>query len=393
MAPGRSIGTRKAIPVLLIAGSILAACADHQSRAEPAPGAATTVQVAAGSCGQGWSHVHGGTQSFTLVNDGDLAVQADLVDPKTGAVYAEAEGIGPGTSRPIQLTIGRGKYAFTCIPADGTTGHGPTVTVTTGPERGGPAAVPVSPAQLIAALRTYNRYVARGLSTLHSRVGDLQQAAATGDRAASERAWLPAHEAYETLGAAYDAFGDFADAIDGIPSGMPRDADHPDLTGFHRIEYLLWHGRSMAQVRQSVAKLDHDVAGLQADFPQERIDPNDLALRTHEILEASLQFELTGAADQGSGTNLATVDANITGTEAVLGSLEPYLRSRYPHLDRVHSDLRRLRSLIERHRSGAHWTPLEQLSRTDRERIDAAAGAALEDLAPIAAIAGVRRTE
>jgi iron uptake system component EfeO len=397
VAGGRSTGTRKAIPALLIAGSILAGCADHDNGADHDHSAdgdrassSTTVHVSAGSCGHGWSGAHGGTQSFTLLNDGDLPVQADLIDPGTGAVYAEAEGIGPGTSRPIRLTIGRGRYAFTCIPADGTTGHGPTVTVTTGPERGGPAAVPLSPAQLIAALRTYNHYVTRGLRTLHSRVGELQLAAATGDRAATERAWLPAHEAYETLGAAYDAFGDSAGAIDGIPSGEPHDADHPELTGFHRIEFLLWHDRPMAQVRQSVATLNHDVTGLQADFPKERIDPNDLALRAHEILEAALQFELTGAADQGSGTTLATVDANITGTQAVLGSLEPYLKHRDSG---VHADLRRLRQLIERHRSGAHWTPVEQLSRTDRERIDAAAGAALEDLAPIAAIAGVRRTE
>ncbi len=41
--------------------------------------------------------------------------------------------------------------------------------------------------------------------------------------------------------------------------------------------------------------------------------PNDLSLRTHEILENTLQFEFTGEDDQGSHTGLATAMANVAG--------------------------------------------------------------------------------
>ena len=38
---------------------------------------------------------------------------------------------------------------------------------------------------------------------------------------------------------------------------------------------------------------------------------SDIGLRTHEILENTLQFQLTGHDDYGGGTTLATTLANI----------------------------------------------------------------------------------
>ncbi len=51
----------------------------------------------------------------------------------------------------------------------------------------------------------------------------------------------------------------------------------------------------------------------------------DVALRTHEILENTLQFELTGETDEGSHTNLATAWANVQGTKLALAAITPLL--------------------------------------------------------------------
>ena len=54
------------------------------------------------------------------------------------------------------------------------------------------------------------------------------------------------------------------------------------------------------------------------------VDLLDVGLRTHEILENALQFQLTGHDDYGSGTTLATTAANITGTRELLTILHPH---------------------------------------------------------------------
>ena len=77
------------------------------------------------------------------------------------------------------------------------------------------------------------------------------------------------------------------------------------------------------------AALDRDVRELRTLWPGVEEDLTDLGLRTHEILENALEFQLTGHDDYGSGTTLATTNANITGTYELLGILRPLLVPRY----------------------------------------------------------------
>jgi iron uptake system component EfeO len=116
-----------------------------------------------------------------------------------------------------------------------------------------------------------------------------------------------------------------------------------------------------------IARSNH---GLQKDLPNEQVDPNDLGLRAHEIMENALQFELTGENDQGSGTSLNTALANLDGTAKVLAILEPVLKPRYPDLPQVRKWEDRVRALLTAHQS----TPVDRLDRTTREQLDGAAG-------------------
>jgi iron uptake system component EfeO len=351
----------------------------------------TTVEVSRGVCGQGWEHPHGGNQTFQVRNVGTNTTEVQLIDPGNGAVYAEIDGLAPGTTRPMQVRLARGKYAFKCLPEDTDALTGATVRVTDGPRQATPAVVPVDQQDLRAAVTSYRAYVRRSFTPLQRDVAALRTAIDSGDRDAARRAWLPAHLDYERLGAAYDTFGDAADAVDGLPGGLPKGVHDKGFTGFHRIEYGLWHGESMSSLKPLGATLVSDVAGLVRDFGGEETDPNDLPLRAHEILEATLQLELTGEADFGSGTTLATAQANVAGTRAVLAALHGVLKKRYPALPGVYRWLDRVDTLLAAQHHDGRWTPVGQLTAAQRRALDGAVGEALEKLAPIAALAEVRR--
>ncbi|WP_433466533.1 EfeM/EfeO family lipoprotein [Spirillospora sp. CA-128828] len=224
------------------------------------------------------------------------------------------------------------------------------------------------------------------------RTDSLRDAVRAGDLDAAREAWLPAHLAYERLGAAYGTFGDFADEIDGRPAGLPKGVRDPTFTGFHRVEWGLWHGESAASLRRPSERLAGDVKALRDDFPRQEIDPGDLGLRAHEILEDTLQFELTGKADQGSGTTLATAAANLDGTRAVLDPLRPLLKDRMPGLDGIDSWLDRTSRLLRAQHRHGEWAPLDRLSTMEREHIDGAVGELVERLASVATVAAVRRS-
>ncbi len=372
----------------VLAAGLLAACSAHPAGAGAG---GNVITVSTGACGQGWEHPAPGMQTLHVHNYGTAAAEVDLIDPADGAIYAEVEALGPGTTQPMRLDVGSGPYAFRCLIEDVDPITGPVVRVG-GHTRGDPAILPVTSADLLTAAHEYHTYVTAGLQTLAAQTRVLASDVTAGHLAAARAAWLPAHLTYERLGAAYGTFGDYDTEIDGRPDGLPGGVTDPGFTGFYRVEYGLWHGQTAAQLTGPARRLSHDVLALQAAFPAMEVDLLDIGLRTHEILENALEFQLTGQDDYGSGTTLATTAANITGTRELLQILHPLLVARYRGLPSVYFWLNRLQGLLDAQQAAdGTWTPVSKLSTAARQQIDAAASQALQELAPIAVITEPRR--
>lgn len=366
--------------------------APHQVAASPDGMRHTTIEASADRCGRGWQRPRPGTQVFDMRNSSGVPVEVYLKDARSGAVYGEVEGLGPGTVRALRADIAAGSYAFACFPDDAAPVTGPAVQVRGGKRSGGgPAAVPVSQHDLIPPTLSYQNWVAGRMGDLVGATEGLASAVDSGDLDRARKAWLPAHLVYERLGAAYGTFGDADAAINGTTAGLPGGVHDKDFTGFHRIEYGLWHGASAAALSPVAARLVTDVRTLRKDWTGARMDPLDLGLRAHEILENTVQFELTGRTDYGSGSNLATARANLDGTRVVLSRLRPLLTGRYPRLTGLDSELDRTQGVLDHQDQHGRWTPLDRLGRREREKVNAAVSGLVERLADIAALCDVRR--
>jgi iron uptake system component EfeO len=359
------------------------------------PGPGIAISAGLDDCGAGWTHPEGGRQTFSITNGTAAGMEVSLQDPSTHGVYLDVEGFGAGATVSRDVVLADGRYRFACFPADGDPSYGPVVAI-----RGAgrvadptPALVPVTRNDLIGPAKTYQAWISSRLPVLEQDVVRLDADARAGDVAAARSDWLVAHTEYASLGAAYDAFGDYDAAIDGEPSSGSTALGDPGLEGFHKIEALLWADSPPDELVPHTAALVHSVQALAQAFPGIRVEPADVGLRAHEILENALQFTLTGADDAGSGSGLATLDANILDSQQALAPLHEVLASRYRRLDATTSQLAALRALVESHRSAAGvWTPLDRLSPSDREKLDAGVDRALELLAPVAAICDPRRT-
>jgi iron uptake system EfeUOB component EfeO/EfeM len=352
-------------------------------------GKSDAISLNSASCGGSWALAKPGWHTFTLYNANDVGGEVDLIDPKTSGVYAEVDQFGPQTTQTMSLDVGSGSYAFRCFFEDTDPMTGPTVTVA-GHAKGSAATIPVTFNDLVEPEKEYQAYVTAGLKVLVGQAGTLASDARQGNLAAARRDWLPAHLEYETLGAAYDAFGNFDDEIDGRADALG--VSNPKWTGFYRLEYGLWHGQSARELAPYASLLVTDVRSLQAAWPTTEIPLIDIGLRTHEIMENALEFQLTGHDDYGSGTTLATTLANIAGTRELLSLLHPLLVTRYPGLPAVYTWLNRLQVLLEAEHNGGTWVPVSRLPVPAAQAIDAACGQALEYLAPIASIAEPRNT-
>jgi iron uptake system component EfeO len=393
---GRPVSLSAGALALTVCGTLLAGCsASHPAASsDDADGYGlphTSVHVKLGACGTDWTRPHAGQQVFDVRNDSDLPTEVDLVNPKSGVVYGEIEGLGPGTTRPLEVTLGGGSYAFKCLPDDDDAFTGPTVSIA-GHARPGPASLAVTEQDVIPPTIAYQKWIGGQMGVLAAKATTLRDDIDHGDLTAAKADWLPAHLVYERMGAAYDTFGDADGEINGTTAGLPKGLKDSGFTGFHRIEYGLWHHQSASELRPYADELVKDIDGLKKSWPTQQMDPLLMGLRAHEILENAVQFELTGRTDYGSGTNLATVRANLDGTRTVLGYLRTLVAARYPQLPQLDASLDRLSKVLDGYDHDGRWTPLAQLTTTQREQVNAAADDAVERLADIAAIFDIRRT-
>ena len=379
------------VPVAVVAvPAIVAGVVVAISR--PKPASSETVAVSETECGKGFTAPDTGRQTFQMHNTGDKTAEVYLIDPASNAVYGEVEGLAPGTTRDLVATVAGGSYAWRCVPTGAKAVTSATVHVSGG---GGAvkAVVPVSENDLAAPLKAYKVYVDQGLATLETQTRQLSTDIAGNHLAKARADWLTAHRTYSSLGAAYGTFEDFDQKINGRADGLAGGVGNKDFAGFHRIEYGLWHGQSAGELKVPAQQLAAAVVGLRKAFPTQDFDPGDLPLRAHEILENALQFELTGDTDEGSGTNLATVDSNLAGTRELLTVLKPLLTEESPKLlTGVDADIARLQKLLDSAHRGDSWTPVEQLDRATRAQLNGATGQLLEDLAPVPDLLEIRKS-
>lgn len=371
---------------------------DHRpAAAETGASAPSPVGVSLTDCGSGWAPGPAGPQEVVVHNadfrPGELRLVG--VGPDNGReVFAQVEPFGPDTTVTMHVRLAAGDYALQCLFEDQSPVTGPARSVT-GDAPGVRGVLPIPQNKLIRATLRYTDWVRRQLPLLEQQTRSLARAASAGNLTEAKRWWLAAHSGYERLGAAYDAFGDLDGVINGLPSGLPDGVHDSDFTGFHRVELALWRpgSTSAAERRHQAGVLADAVSDLRAELASAQLDPLTFSIRAHEIAENLLRPVLTGRADFGSHSDLATVAAGLDGTRTVLNLVRRQLAPRYPHAKRLYRAVDRARHLMARLARGPlGHTAIADWPRTQRERIDAVVAVLTERLAPVASVLEPRRT-
>jgi hypothetical protein len=241
-------------------------------------------------------------------------------------------------------------------------------------------------------LYEYRAYVAGKLSALRSQVTALSAAIGSGNETNARSAWLTAHLTWLEIGeddGAYGCFGALGGEIDGLAAGHPLGTADPGFTGFHKIEFDLWTKRNLRGAASDTAILQKLLAQL-VKVPLSKYLPatatgiGNWLLRPHEVLEDALRDSLSANDDYGSGTDLASITADVAAVRQMVSELRPGINLFAPHLiGDATSELNALSAAIDATRTNGAWVSVEHLPVRQRQHVDADVGTALETLAPL----------
>jgi high-affinity iron transporter len=381
---------RVAVPAVLAAGAMTlttGGMAQGQAQDHLSGGTNTTlVTVSSTACAPGWRAPRSGSTVFTVDNVTAATIyEVDLVGANQTSLYGEIEMLAPGTKDTMDVVLPPGRYSFTCNAFSGPVLRSAVEQVSGPPVSGTFSFTPVDAHQLQLATSRYRASVTQWLQRLGSATAALESAVKSGQLAHARQLWLPAHLDYERLGGAYGAFADFNEEINATPLSLQGGVTSPYFTGFFALEYGLWGGQTTSELSPTAVALDQAVHSLIAQFPRIALVPGDLALGTYQILENTLQYEMTAETDEGSNTNLATAWANVEGTQMALNALGPVLRQSRPGvLPRLQQGLATMSAAFKAYEApDGTWEPLQSLTISQHESLDGQLGGLLEELSVV----------
>lgn len=400
---------------------MLSTAAADEATGGPAP-AGAAVNVGQASCGAGYSGGAAGGLSFALSNPSSAIEEIQVQSTASGKIFADVEDLAPGATRSISLALPAGGYRFLCLAGDGAPYAGAPWQLT-GEYAGAttPGVLPATEADFVGPVTTYSTWAQGQLAHLKADLAALRTDLTQGRVTAARRAYKIAHRQYLLLGAAYDAFGAAGEAIDPQLTAGVAPLNDPRLTGFPKLEALLWNsqpvvkpkraGKTKKQIRAAnrharwaqrrvtsylrrnavpvAEKLTGDVTELARTFNNPVQPANtDMGLRTHEILEDALRTELLGRDDAGAHLTLFDIDAMIDATRDIMGPLRGLLEKRDPDLAATDAWLTRLKTYVDtfHHTKTDTWTPYQRLSTAQRRKLESTLSQTLEYLSEIAVV-------
>jgi len=417
---------RRLLGAGLVAGALAVGVLSTASADEATGGAGivgTPVNVGQSLCGSGYGGGTAGPLAFALQNSSGFVQEVQVQDVSSKRIFADVEDLGVGATRSLTLTLPAGSYRFLCMGgADGQAYAGPAWSLT-GDYAGAttPGSLPTTESDLIKPIDDYSAWVTGQLAHLQSDVATLSARLARGNLTTARAAWKTAHRQYLLLGAAYDAFGDLGDAIDAPTTPNVAPLTDPGLTGFPKLQAVLWHAQPVAAVKRAgktarqlrkarrtarqarhrlttylhrsavpvAAKLGSDVGTLVRTFDNP-VQPTmtDMGLRSHEILEDALRFELTGRDDAGAHLTLFDLDAMVDATRDIIAPSRALLAKRDPDLATTDAWLTRLKAYVDTFHDPRTdtWRPYQSLSTAQRRRLEATLSQTLEYLSQIAVV-------
>ncbi|WP_052462596.1 iron uptake system protein EfeO [Nigerium massiliense] len=342
--------TTLATAMTLMAAGMVSGCVANN----PAPPAAGTGSPSAGGplavtisddgCDVATAAVPSGRVTFSLVNQGTVKNEFEILADDRLRIVGERENLGPGTTTEYAVVLEPGTYFTACKKNM----VGPLVGAKqfTVSDSGRAVEVSQDERQLRdQAVTAYKAYVRDQVGQLTAATAAFVTAYKAGDTAKAKQLYPTARQHYERIEPTAEAFG-IKEAGDLDVALDQREVDYQaagttsrEWSGWHVLEKDLWRpsgyqGLSQAEGVKVADKLSADTKTLYGlvysdDFT---VNLDDISNGAIGLLEEVATSKITGEEEAFSHTDLWDFQANVEGAKVAFGNVEKLAEKKDPEL-------------------------------------------------------------
>ncbi|MEH6567375.1 MAG: iron uptake system protein EfeO [Halopseudomonas sp.] len=253
----------------------------------------------------------------------------------------------------------------------------------------------VAPQDLVAPITDYKLYVLDNLEQFTSHSREFTEAIKAGDLEKAQALYAPTRVYYERIEPIAELFADLDASIDAREDDYEKGVQDPDFTGFHRLEYALFHERSTdgmtayaERLMSDVDDLEQRVAGL--TFPPEKVVGGAAAL-----MEEVAATKVSGEEDRYSRTDLWDFQGNVDGARKIFELVKPLAAEEDPaFVERVESNFASMEETlshyyVEEGEVGSGFVSYEKVSDADRRALVGPVTVLAEELSTLRGMLGL----
>lgn len=336
--------------------------------------------------------LHGDLNHIRVANTADASTTVYVADQE-GFAYQTLERVGSSATRSWSVKLADGTYHLTCVFQGKKAIASDEFRVTDSSLRDAPRMKPITDKEVTDVSIGHARAQKPQVQKWVSKDDALLRAVRSDDRTAAKEAWKTAYLAYRRLD---DSNHEWPGPVDEIAdfgtSSKANGAQAKDLSGYHRLEWGLWHGEPLGELLDPAEKLNENVHEVADGTEHFAIFAPNYGLRTHEVTEEVERFDLKSHNDFGAHITGSAVRAALYSTRSTLDPLRDLVEDRGADLRELDKQLDRTdkvaKKMAAKYDGKKPFTAWEQ---ADQRELGAAIGKLNELLAPLATMTVIRR--
>lgn len=335
----------------------------------------------------------GGNTQLKVSNTSSLPVTIHVSDD-ANKLYQSLEKVGTAGARTWHLRLPNGHYHLQCVFDGKAAISGDSFSVRESKIEDSRPLTAVTKHDLAEAAQKLNHSEKPIISNWLHEDDRLLSTIQSGDRASARRAWQKAYLSFRSLADVAEEWPSPADTIGdfGTSTATHQSSTPPDIEGYHRIEWGLWHEEPMPQLADVAAKHNENVHAAAKHAEAFNLYPSDYGLRVHEVSEEIERNDLHNRTDFGAHVTASTVISSIASTRRVLAPIRQLLINRRFELAQLDKQLKNTEAIAQRSsRKYDGKQSFDNWQSSDKQELASAISKQNELLAPIATTTIVRR--